>query len=82
MTGAALPIALNLSAIGQAAAFSATDYKALVCVFLYGGSDYANSVVTYDSPSYDLYSTIRGGGAGQSAGGLSLIHISEPTRPY
>ncbi|MBP8309592.1 MAG: DUF1501 domain-containing protein [Burkholderiaceae bacterium] len=72
MTGAALPIALNLSAIGQAAAFSATDYKALVCVFLYGGSDYANSVVTYDSPSYDLYSTIRGGGAGQSAGGIAL----------
>jgi uncharacterized protein (DUF1501 family) len=72
MTGAALPIALNLSAIGQAAAFSATDYKALVCVFLYGGSDYANSVVTYDSPSYDLYSTIRGGGAGQAAGGIAL----------
>ena len=72
MTGAALPIALNLSAIGQAAAFTATDYKALVCVFLYGGSDYANSVVTYDSPSYDLYSTIRGGGAGQSAGGIAL----------
>ena len=69
MTGAALPIALNLSAIGQAAAFTATDYKALVCVFLYGGSDYANSVVTYDSASYDLYSAIRGGGAGQAAGG-------------
>ena len=72
MTGAALPIALNLSAIGQAAAFGATDYKALVCVFLYGGSDYANSVVTYDSPSYDRYSTIRGGGAGQAAGGIAL----------
>ena len=72
MTGAALPIALNLSAIGQAAAFTATDYKALVCVFLYGGSDYANSVVTYDSASYDLYSAIRGGGAGQAAGGIAL----------
>ena len=24
------------------------DYKALVCVFLFGGNDYANTVVTYD----------------------------------
>ncbi len=72
LTGAALPVALNLAAMGEAAAFTATDYKALVCVFLYGGSDYANSVVTYDSPSYDLYSAVRGGGAGQTAGGIAL----------
>ncbi len=50
---AALPLALNLAAMGEAAAFNATDYKALVCVFLYGGNDYANTVVTYDDPSYD-----------------------------
>ncbi len=37
VTGAALPMALNLAAMGEAAAFDATDYKALVCVFLYGG---------------------------------------------
>jgi len=28
--------------------------------------------VTYDDPSYNLYSTIRGGGAGQTAGGIAL----------
>lgn len=72
MTGTALPLALNLAAIGEAAAFDATDYKALVCVFLYGGNDYANTVVTYDDPSYNLYSSIRGGGAGQTAGGIAL----------
>lgn len=72
MTGAALPMALNLAAMGEAAALDATDYKALVCVFLYGGNDYANTVVTYDDPSYNAYSTIRGGGAGQSAGGIAL----------
>ena len=33
-----------------------TDYKALVCVFLFGGNDYANTVVTYDDPSYNAYS--------------------------
>jgi uncharacterized protein (DUF1501 family) len=60
-TGAALPTFLNLAAMGDAAAFSAPDgsYKALVCIFLYGGSDYANTVVTYDDPSHAAYSTIR-----------------------
>jgi uncharacterized protein (DUF1501 family) len=72
LTGTALPFALNLAAMGEAAAFDATDYKALVCVFFYGGNDYANTVVTYDDPSYNLYSTIRGGGAGQTAGGIAL----------
>ena len=72
LSGTALPLALNLAAIGEAAAFNATDYKALVCVFLYGGNDYANTVVTYDDASYNLYSTIRGGGAGQAAGGIAL----------
>ena len=72
LTGTALPFALNLAAMGEAAAFDATDYKALVCVFFYGGNDYANTVVTYDDPSYNSYSTIRGGGAGQTAGGIAL----------
>lgn len=72
MTGTALPFAMNLAAIGEAAAFSGTDYKALVCVFLYGGNDHANTLVPYDSANYDLYSAIRGGGAGQTAGGIAL----------
>lgn len=60
-TGAALPTVLNLAAMGDAAAFNAPDgsYKALVCVFLYGGSDYANTVVTYDDASHGAYSAIR-----------------------
>ena len=62
-TGVALPTALNLASIGEAAAFNAPDgsYKALVCVFLYGGNDYANTVVPYDQTSYGKYSTIRTG---------------------
>ena len=64
--GSALPFSLNLAAIGQAAAFNSTagDYKALVCVFLFGGNDYANTVITYDTNSYNEYSTIRGGTTG------------------
>jgi uncharacterized protein (DUF1501 family) len=71
-TGAALPTALNLAAMGEAAAFNATGYKALVCVFLSGGNDPWNTVVPYDNTNYDLYSAIRGGGAGRTAGGVAL----------
>jgi len=83
LTGTALPFALNLAAIGEAAAFNAPagDYKALVCVFLFGGNDYANTVLAYDDPSYNQYSTIRGGGAGQTAGGIALAKAAlTPTR--
>jgi uncharacterized protein (DUF1501 family) len=74
LTGTALPLALNLAAMGEAAAFNSTsgDYKALVCVFLYGGNDYGNTVVPYDNTNYDLYSTIRGGGVARTAGGIAL----------
>jgi uncharacterized protein (DUF1501 family) len=73
-TGVALPAALNLAAMGEAAAFNATDYKALVCVFLYGGNDYANTVVTYDSASYNEYAKIRGG-VGDVGGGIALPRV-------
>ena len=69
-TGVALPTALNLAAMGEAAAQQATDYKALVCVFLYGGNDYANTVVTYDDPSHALYTTARG--VPGAAGSISI----------
>jgi uncharacterized protein (DUF1501 family) len=53
------PWALNFAALGEAVAASATDYKALVCVFLYGGNDYANTLVAYDPPSYAKYLSVR-----------------------
>jgi len=70
-SGAALPMAVNLAALGEAAAFNNPgDYKALVCVFLYGANDFANTVVTYDDPSYAQYLNIRG--AFTASGGLAL----------
>jgi len=59
LAAGAMPWALNLAAMGEAAAQSAGDYKALVCVFLYGGNDHANSLVPYDQASYDAYAGIR-----------------------
>lgn len=59
--GAAAPWALSLAAMGDAAAATApvNDYKALVCVFLYGANDHANTVVPYDSTNYASYANIR-----------------------
>lgn len=68
--GAATPLGLNLAAIGEAAAFDATDYKALVCVFLYGGNDHANTVVNYDTARWDAYRNIRQSGPGPA--GLAI----------
>lgn len=68
--GAATPLGLNLAAIGEAAAFNASDYRALVCVFLYGGNDYANTVVNYDEASWSAYRTIRQAGPGPA--GLAI----------
>ena len=51
--------ALVFAAIGEAAAFTATDYKAIVCVFLYGGNDYGNTLVPYDAPNYNAYQQLR-----------------------
>ena len=58
-TGVAAPWALNLAALGEAAAANATGYKALVCVFLFGGNDYANTVVPFDPASHALYQAQR-----------------------
>jgi uncharacterized protein (DUF1501 family) len=46
-----------------------TDYKALVCVFLFGGNDGNNLVVPRDNAQYNLYATARGSA---NAGGLAL----------
>src|SRR6266850_4608941 len=48
---------------------AAVDYKALVCLFLYGGNDANNMVIPYDQTNYDKYSAARGG---SGVGGLAL----------
>ncbi len=39
---------------------SPTDYKALVCVFLFGGNDANNTLIQFDTAGYSNYSTVRG----------------------
>ncbi|MEO1729684.1 MAG: DUF1501 domain-containing protein [Pseudomonadota bacterium] len=75
--GAASSYAMGLAGIGEAAAFSdVTDYKALVCVFLYGGNDHGNTLIPYDSDNYTRYSEIRGGQGSTDGGGIALPRAS------
>lgn len=59
VAGSAMPFATTLAGIGEAAAATAADYRALVCVFLFGGNDYANTLPPFDQASYDLYNAAR-----------------------
>ena len=60
----------------NALAQSATDYKALVCVFLFGGNDSNNMVIPYDTTGYNSYKSARGGLALAQG---SLLPIAPPS---
>jgi uncharacterized protein (DUF1501 family) len=60
--GAAAPLATSLATMGDAAAATgADDYRALVCIFLYGGNDHPNTLIPYDARNHSRYLAIRGG---------------------
>jgi uncharacterized protein (DUF1501 family) len=68
-------LALNLASIGTAAAQAApSDYKALVCLFMFGGNDYANTVLSYDEPSWSGYVAARN----VAPDPIALAHPSQP----
>ncbi|MEY4563537.1 MAG: hypothetical protein RLZZ618_2814 [Pseudomonadota bacterium] len=55
--GAASGLLAPLTAIAQTT--TGTDYKAMVCLFMYGGNDANNMVVPRDTAGYALYRTGR-----------------------
>lgn len=61
LMGGAGSFVTNLAAIGEAAAATAPDYKALVCVFMFGGNDNGNTLVPYDPTGFASYATLRQG---------------------
>jgi len=63
-----------LSAWIPEARAQATDYRALVCVFLYGGNDGNNMVVPYDD--YGSYAAGRGSATGAAIGRDELVGIA------
>lgn len=60
---AAAPFALNLASLGSAAAQSTGDYKAIVCMFFYGGNDSSNMVLRTDTASFAEYTRLRNNGS-------------------
>jgi uncharacterized protein (DUF1501 family) len=79
VAGVATPWAVNLAVIGAAAAQTApTDYKALVCVFMYGGNDHSNMVVPFDNASYTLYAQSR---TNLTLAQTTLLPLATPTNP-
>jgi uncharacterized protein (DUF1501 family) len=69
-----------INALAQAQTAAATDYRALVCIFLFGGNDANNMVVPYDG--YTDYSKVRGvaGTSGSIAIAQSdLLQIAPPS---
>jgi uncharacterized protein (DUF1501 family) len=86
--GASVYSALGHMKLLQAAAihanYSFNDYKALVCVFLYGGNDSFNTIVPISGPARTAYDGTRPSGTiGLAAGTLqSLSHpLSGPGSP-
>ena len=74
IAGPAAPLAINLAAMGSAAAQTAGDYKALVCLFLFGGNDTYNMVLPTDAASWGNYTTTRN----QAPDSIALLTAGTP----
>jgi uncharacterized protein (DUF1501 family) len=66
---------LNLIDFIAEAHAQSTDYKALVCVFLFGGNDGNNTVVPYDTAGYAQYAAVRSSSSGIQLTQASLLPI-------
>jgi uncharacterized protein (DUF1501 family) len=73
-----MALASTVESLGLVNAFAqsggASDYRALVCIFLSGGNDCNNLLV--DLNQYSNYNTIRGGSAGLAIPQSSLLPIA------
>lgn len=67
----------QLAAAGSAAGQSATDYKALVCIFLFGGNDANNMVLPTDAASWGRYFSARN----QGADSIALMPVGTAPTP-
>ena len=70
--------ALTLGMASEAHAQAASDYKALVCVFLGGGVDGNNLIVPNDTAGYAKYAAVRPASSGIALAQSELLSI-QPT---
>ena len=64
-----------LDLVATARAQSTSDYRALVCVFLYGGNDGNNTVIPMDTAGYAQYAAVRPASSGIQLAQASLLPI-------
>jgi len=74
---AALVSSLDRFGLVNAMTPQSADYKALVCIFLYGGNDGNNTVIPYDG--YAAYNAVRGTTAALNIPKADLLQISPPS---
>jgi len=55
-----LPFSLMGTALTVSKSIAATDYRALVCLYLFGGNDSWNMLVPHDNISHNQYAAARG----------------------
>src|SRR5437868_15271910 len=75
---------LNVVASAQAQSAAANDYKALVCVFMFGGNDGNNTLIPIDTGGYADYAKVRTAASGIRLARSTLLPI-QPTNadtPY
>ncbi len=75
---------VNLIASAQAQTAPASNYKALVCVFMFGGNDGNNTIIPLDTAGYASYAKVRTAASGVQLAQSSLLPI-EPANvgtPY
>jgi uncharacterized protein (DUF1501 family) len=77
LTAAGLIGGLGQWGIRAASAQTVSDYKALVCVFLFGGNDSNNMVIPYDN--YGSYSAVRTAASNINIPQAQLLQISPPS---
>lgn len=73
---------LNAAASLQSAMAAEGDYRALVCVFLYGGNDANNMLVPIDVANYNAYAAARTALALPRANFLPITPVTPDGRSY
>ncbi len=74
----------NLQLVAAASRLSKgipTDYRALVCVFLFGGNDSFNTLVPYSAPHYGVYNASRPALAIAQSAAANLSLTALPAQP-
>ncbi|HEY5308990.1 MAG TPA: hypothetical protein VIK97_10810, partial [Casimicrobiaceae bacterium] len=64
-----------LNLVAAAEAQSQPDYKALVCVFMFGGNDGNNTLIPIDTGGYGQYAAVRTAASGINLPKASLLPI-------